>query len=149
MQVTPDSPQLEDDALATQLEDDPLANASAIGFRCLVKLYRPFDEGFLSQWNGTNATCSIESLVRLEERIQSAVPADLDLPDILMADLRVSQQWLRIMIWQLSTTAGFLSTNPTHESMDFRYPLLIAQDLCFATWKLSRQSMETHGIGLV
>ncbi|OQD61649.1 hypothetical protein PENPOL_c016G00520 [Penicillium polonicum] len=149
LQVTPESPQLEDDALPTQLEDDLLANASAIGFRCLVNLYRPFDEGFLGQWNGTNATCSIESLVRLEERIQNAVPADLDLPDILMADLRVSQQWLRIMIWQLSTTAGFLSTNPTHECMDFRYPLLIAQDLCFATWKLSRQSMETHGIGLI
>ena len=114
-----------------------------------MNLYRPFDEGFLDQWNGTNATCTVESLVRLEELIQSAVPADLDLPDILMADLRVSQQWLRIMIWQLSTTAGFLSTNPTHECMDFRYPLLIAQDLCFATWKLSRQSMETHGIGLV
>ncbi|KAJ6150270.1 hypothetical protein N7471_001469 [Penicillium samsonianum] len=140
LQVTPESP---------QLEDGPLANASAIGFRCLVNLYRPFDEGFLSQWNGTNATCSIESLVHLEERIQSAVPADLDLPDILMADLRVSQQWLRIMIWQLSTTAGFLSTKPSHECMDFRYPLLIAQDLCFATWKLSRQSMETHGIGLI
>ncbi|OQE19377.1 hypothetical protein PENFLA_c019G02929 [Penicillium flavigenum] len=149
LQVTPESPQLEDGPLPTQLEDGPLANASAIGFRCLVNLYRPFDEGFLGQWNGTNATCSIESLVHLEELIQSAVPADLDLPDILMADLRVSQQWLRIMIWQLSTTAGFLSTKPTHECMDFRYPLLIAQDLCFATWKLSRQSMETHGIGLI
>ncbi|KGO49190.1 hypothetical protein PEX1_054440 [Penicillium expansum] len=149
LQVTPESPQLEDDPLSTPLEDDPIANSSAIGFRCLVNLYSLFDEGFLGQWNGTNATCSIESLVRLEERIQSAVPADLDLPDILMADLRVSQQWLRIMIWQLSTTAGFLSTNPTHECMDFRYPLLIAQDLCFATWKLSRQSMETHGIGLI
>ncbi|KAJ5375555.1 hypothetical protein N7517_007561 [Penicillium concentricum] len=140
LQVTPASP---------QLEDDPLPNASAIGFRCLVNLYLPFDEGFLGQWNGTNATCSIESLVRLEERIRSAVPADLGLPDILMADLRVSQQWLRIMIWQLSTTAGFLSTKPTHECMDFRYPLLIAQDLCFATWKLSKQGMETHGIGLI
>ncbi|KZN86516.1 putative sucrose utilization protein [Penicillium chrysogenum] len=149
LQVTPGSPQLEDGPLPTQLEDDPLVNASAVGFRCLVNLYRPFDEGFLDQWNGTNATCTVESLVRLEELIQSAVPADLDLPDILMADLRVSQQWLRIMIWQLSTTAGFLSTNPTHECMDFRYPLLIAQDLCFATWKLSRQSMETHGIGLI
>ncbi|KAJ6177933.1 hypothetical protein N7519_008394 [Penicillium mononematosum] len=109
LQVTPESPQLEDGPLPTQQEDDPLVNASAIGFRCLVNLYRPFDEGFLGQWNGTNATCTVESLVRLEELIQSAVPADLDLPDILMADLH----------------------------------------LCFATWKLSRQSMETHGIGLI
>ncbi|KAJ5139230.1 uncharacterized protein N7515_004078 [Penicillium bovifimosum] len=140
LQVTPESP---------QLEDDPHPDTATVGFRCLVDLYRPFDETFLCHWNGRNTTCSIESLVRLEERIRNAVPADLDLPDIVMADLRVSQQWLRIMIWQLSTTAGFLSTNPTHECMDFRYPLLIAQDLCLATWKLSRQSMETHGIGLI
>ncbi|KAJ5545399.1 hypothetical protein N7535_006214 [Penicillium sp. DV-2018c] len=140
LQVTPESP---------QLEDEPHPDTSTIGFRRLVDLYRPFDETFLGHWNGRNTTCSIESLVRLEERIRNAVPADLDLPDIVMADLRVSQQWLRIMIWQLSTTAGFLSTKPTHECMDFRYPLLIAQDLCLATWKLSRQSMETHGIGLI
>lgn len=132
-----------------QLEDDINLPTSTAGFLCLVNLYRPFDESFLGQWNGINATCSIESLVQLQERIQNAVPADLDLPDILMADLRVSQQWLRIMIWQLSTTAGFLSTSATHACMDFRHPLQIAEDLCLATWKLSKQSMETHGIGLV
>ncbi|CAG7944055.1 unnamed protein product [Penicillium olsonii] len=140
LQVTTESPRLEDDP------DSPTSNA---GFLCLVDLYRPFDETFLAQWNGTNATCSIESLVQLQERIQNAVPVDLDLPDILMADLRVSQQWLRIMIWQLSTTAGFLSTSPAHACMDFRHPLQIAEDLCLATWKLSKQSMETHGIGLI
>ncbi|KAJ5242153.1 uncharacterized protein N7469_000480 [Penicillium citrinum] len=132
----------------TQELEDPQSNMD-VGFRCLVDLYRPFDERFLAEWNGDHATCSIDSLVRLEERIQNAVPADIDLPDVLMADLRVSQQWLRIMIWQLSTTAGFLSTAPTHECMDFRYPLLIARDLCLATWKLSKQSMQTHGIGLI
>ncbi|CAG8089913.1 unnamed protein product [Penicillium salamii] len=140
LQVTSESP---------QLEDDINLPTSTAGFLCLVNLYRPFDESFLGQWNGINATCSIESLVQLQERIQNAVPADLDLPDILMADLRVSQQWLRIMIWQLSTTAGFLSTSPTHACMDFRHPLQIAEDLCLATWKLSKQSMETHGIGLI
>ncbi|KAJ5757352.1 uncharacterized protein N7511_006046 [Penicillium nucicola] len=140
LQVTSQSP---------QLEDNPNPEPSAIGFRCLANLYLPFDEVFLSHWNGNHTTCSVESLVVLEERIQIAVPPELDLPDVIMADLRVSQQWLRIMIWQLSTTAGFLSTNPSHECMDFRYPLLIAQDLCLATWKLSRQSMETHGIGLI
>jgi hypothetical protein len=128
---------------------DAGSDPAEVGFRCLVDLYRPFDEKFLDQWNGAHATCSLDSLVQLQERVQCAVPADIDLPDVLMADLRVSQQWLRIVIWQLSTTAGFLSTNPTHECMDFRYPLLIARDLCLATWKLSRQSMETHGIGLV
>lgn len=140
LQITLDSP---------VLDPSKSNDSSATGFRCLVDLYRPFDETFLGLWNRTHSTCSVESLVKLEEHIQNAVPPDLDLPDVLMADLRVSQQWLRTMIWQVSTTLGFLSSKPAHKCMDFRYPLQIAQDLTYATWKLSQQSMETHGIGLV
>lgn len=140
LQVTANSPTLEDPS-----PDD----TSCIGFRCLADLYRPFDESFLGLWNGTHATCSRESLILLDRHICDAVPPDLELPDIPMADLRVSQQWLRTMIWQLSTTAGFLSSKASHPCMEFRYPLQIARDLSLATWKLSTQSMETHGIGLI
>ncbi|RLL94775.1 hypothetical protein CFD26_102538 [Aspergillus turcosus] len=140
LQITANSPILEDAS-----PQDP----DSIGFRCLAELYRPFDESFLGLWNGTHATCSPESLIRLDQHICDAVPPDLELPDIPMADLRVSQQWLRTMIWQLSTTAGFLSSKASHPCMEFRYPLQIARDLSLATWKLSTQSMETHGIGLI
>ncbi|KAF7179666.1 hypothetical protein CNMCM7691_008715 [Aspergillus felis] len=140
LQVTANSPTLEDDSA-----QDP----TSIGFRCLADLYRPFDETFLGLWNGTHATCSRESLILLDKHICEAVPPDLELPDIPMADLRVSQQWLRTMIWQLSTTAGFLSSKASHPCMEFRYPLQIARDLSLATWKLSTQSMETHGVGLI
>lgn len=140
LQITPDSP-----ALDTTQSDDQFS----LGFGCLAELYRPFDESFLSVWNGTQTDYSRDSLVQLEDHLQSAVPTDLELPDILMADLRVSQQWLRTMIWQLATSAGFLSSTPTHPCLDFRYPLQIARDLSLATWKLSRDSMETHGMGLI
>ncbi|KAE8381688.1 hypothetical protein BDV26DRAFT_72643 [Aspergillus bertholletiae] len=129
--------------------DTPPLDTFSLGFSHLVDLYRPFDESFLSIWNGTQGLCTRDSLVQLEEHLQRSVPADLDLPDVLLADLRVSQQWLRTMIWQLATTAGFLSSTPTHPSLDFRYPLQIARDLSLATWKLSQESMETHGVGLV
>ncbi|KAF4220044.1 hypothetical protein CNMCM8980_003333 [Aspergillus fumigatiaffinis] len=140
LQLTANSP---------NLEDPSPEDTSSIGFRCLADLYRPFDESFLGLWNGTHATCSRESLILLDKHICDAVPPDLELPDIPMADLRVSQQWLRTMIWQLSTTAGFLSSKASHPCMEFRYPLQIARDLSLATWKLSTQSMETHGIGLI
>ncbi|KAL4876732.1 hypothetical protein BJY04DRAFT_231339 [Aspergillus karnatakaensis] len=139
LQITPDSPLLDD----TQL--DPFN----IGFRCLAELYRPFDQAFLSRWNGNELASSQELLIQREEHLQRAVPADLELPDILLADLRVSQQWLRTMIWQLATSAGFLSSTPSHPCLGFGYPLQIARDLSLATWKLSKESLETHGIGLV
>ncbi|KAF7593184.1 hypothetical protein BBP40_011814 [Aspergillus hancockii] len=140
LQITPNSP---------TLDSTPSEDTFDLGFRCLVSLYRPFDDSFLSIWNGTQPICTRETLIHLEEHLQRAVPPDIDLPDILLADLRVSQQWLRTMIWQLATTLGFLSSTSTHPSLDFQYPLQIARDLSLATWKLSRESMETHGIGLI
>ncbi|KAL2865279.1 uncharacterized protein BJX67DRAFT_383020 [Aspergillus lucknowensis] len=139
LEITSDSPAL----------DNTHSDSFSTGFRCLADLYRPFDQSFLSRWNGTETSFSRESLIQLEEHLQQAVPTDLELPDILLADLRVSQQWLRTMIWQLATTAGFLSSTPSHPCLDLRYPLQIARDLSLATWKLSRESMATHGVGLV
>ncbi|OJJ38806.1 hypothetical protein ASPWEDRAFT_342335 [Aspergillus wentii DTO 134E9] len=129
--------------------DTNLSDSAFQGFRCLVDLYRPLDDRFLGLWNGTNATCSIDYLVQLQQHIQNAVPAEMDLPDVLMADLRVSQQWLRTMVWQLSTTLGFLSSDAVHPCMEFQYPIQIARNLSVAIWKLSPHSMETHGIGLI
>ncbi|KAH8433357.1 Zn(II)2Cys6 transcription factor [Aspergillus melleus] len=138
LQITADSPIL-------SACSDPFNR----GFACLADLYRPFDPLFLNGWNGSGVVSSRDSLVALEEHLQRAVPADSDLPDVVLADLRVSQQWLRTVVWQMATTAGYLSSTPTHASLDFRYPLQIARDLAMATWKLSRESMETHGIGLI
>lgn len=93
--------------------------------------------------------CSVASLVNIEDCIQQAVPPNLDISDFQLADLRISQQWLRTMVWQLSITLGFLSSHSEHQCMTFQYPLQIARDLVFSTWKLPLQSMEAHGVGLV
>ncbi|KAK9323785.1 hypothetical protein V1517DRAFT_86893 [Lipomyces orientalis] len=119
------------------------------GFRYLVELFRPFDETFMALWNKADALCLPPSLVALEQRVLAAVPASaVDLSDDQTANLRVSQQWLRTMIWRLSTSLGFLSSSSINECMTFRYPLLIARDLTLSTFKLPQQSMEVHGIGL-
>ncbi|PGH03121.1 hypothetical protein AJ79_07448 [Helicocarpus griseus UAMH5409] len=140
LQITPESPAADGQA------NEGLAVS---GFGYLANLFRPFDETFLSLWNRTHSVCSAGSLVNLEAHIQEAVPPSLDIYDDQLANLRITQQWLRTIIWQLSTTLGFLSSNSVHECMTFRYPLQIARDLAFATWKLPQQSMEVHGIGLV
>ena len=145
LQITPESPPFLDDSP----NSSPSRRSSTAAFRCLVNLYRPFDETFLGLWNGTHRACSADVLVGIEEHIRAAVPADLDISDVQMADLRVSQQWLRTMIWQLSTTLGFLSSTSTHKCMNFKYPLQIARDLAFATWKSPLESMAAHGVGLV
>lgn len=142
LQITPDTPAF--DHQGTEGTSSP---STGLGY--LVCLFRPFDETFLGPWNRTHSVCSVASLVNIEDHIQQAVPANLAISDFQLADLRISQQWLRTMVWQLSITLGFLSSHSEHQCMTFQYPLQIARDLVFSTWKLPLQSMEVHGVGLV
>ena len=119
------------------------------GFAQLVELYEPFDEVFIGSWNGTSNSCSINQVISIETRLQQAVSVSMDLSEVQMADLLVSQQWLRMIVWQLCTQLGYLSSTAKHESLTFWYPIIIARDLMISTWDISEYSMQIHGIGLV
>ncbi|OBT47731.1 hypothetical protein VE00_02194 [Pseudogymnoascus sp. WSF 3629] len=122
---------------------------AASGFVHLVSLFRPFDELFMGLWNGTLSACSVDWLVSLDEHVKNSASPSLDISDIQMVNLLVTQQWLRLIVWQLSNKLGFLSSVSTHESLNFQYPIQIARDLTISTCRLPQQSMEIHGIGLV
>lgn len=139
LQITPQSPSLEDLA-----KNSP----HLVGFRCLAELFKPIDDYFISLWNRASTNCSPHFLVESEQNIRRGVATSLDIVDTQLANIRVSQQWLRVIVWQLCTMLGYLSSDAAHESLTFRYPLKIAQDLAISTWKLPLHSMQMHGIGL-
>lgn len=139
LQITPQSPSIE---IATR------ENPNLLGFRCLGELFRPIDDYFIGLWNRASTTCSSMVLVELEQNVRTGVPVSLNVVDTQLANIRVSQQWLRTIIWQLCTMLGYLSSDAVHENLTFRYPLKIAQDLAISTWKLPLHSMQMHGIGL-
>lgn len=118
------------------------------GFRYLAELFQVVDDRFIALWNRASTSDSSIELVQLEEKIRQGVPDVLDIAEPQIANVRVSQQWLRMMVWQLCTMLGFLSTEAIHDSLTFRYPLNIARDLAISTWKLATQSMQVHGMGL-
>lgn len=122
---------------------------SVEGFIYLVKLYRPFDDNFIGLWNKTRSDCSTFWLAQLQQQLTRALPIYLSVTESQAVDLRVSQQWLRTMVWQLSITSGYLSSTSSESSMTFGYPIEIARDLVAVIGDFSKQSMEVHGIGLV
>ncbi|KAG8526848.1 uncharacterized protein KY384_008277 [Bacidia gigantensis] len=124
-------------------------SSSIAGFIYLVKLYRPFDDTFIGLWNKTRNDCSASWIAQLQQQLTNALPDVLDTTESQAADLRTSQQWLRTMVWQLSITNGFLSSTSQDASMTFKYPIEIARDLVDDTSRLSVQSMEVHGKGLI
>lgn len=130
--------------------DDPTECAPPLqGFVHLVNVFRPFDDSFVAQWNKTRDDCTQQYLSTLQKQLMDTLPAYLQsTSESQAADLRVSQQWLRTMVWQLSIQNGFLSSGSEDPSMTFSYPVEISRDLITMTSGFSRQSLEVHGVGL-
>lgn len=130
--------------------DDPTeCQPPLAGFIHLVNVYKPFDDAFVALWNKTRNDCSPSYLSTLQKQLTEALPGYLGSTESQAAELRVSQQWLRTMVWQLSIQNGCLSSSHDDPSMTFSYPVKISRDLITMTSGFSQQSMEVHGVGLV
>ena len=121
------------------------------GFLDLVSLFQNFDDTFLSLWNlsSSNSATSPQSLVRLQDILKFALPDVSDRTEIQQADLLISRQWLKTMVWQLCVTNGLLSSSTTNESMSFQYPVTIARDVVLVSRLLPPKAFEANGVGIL
>lgn len=119
------------------------------GFVYLATLFRLIDDEFMAVWNKAKSGCTTSYLSQLQSQLVEALPPTLDCTENQAADVRITQHWLRCMVWQLSMTNGYLKSKSDDASMTFNYPIEIARDLLKDIGNISLQAMEVHGVGLV
>jgi hypothetical protein len=131
------------------------------GFLDLVSLFQNIDDTFLSLWNlsSANSTPSLspspppsplqESLLGLQDILKFSLLDVSDRTEIQQADLLVSRQWLKIVVWQLCVGKRLLSSSTTNESMSFRYPVTIARDVILISRLLPPKAFEANGVGIL
>ncbi|MCJ1391205.1 hypothetical protein MMC18_004067 [Xylographa bjoerkii] len=129
--------------------EDPIDAMTITGLICLCNLFRIIDDTFSRVWNTARSECSSIWLSDLQRQLEEALPEELNCPEAQEADLRISQQWLKIVVWQMSTASGCLSSTSTHASMSFTYPINVSKEIVAITSRLSRHAIEVHGIGLI
>lgn len=125
-----------------------LIDAPSRGLQYLASLFRPFDEVFFAVWNGSRQECSKEWLLGLERDVRTALPVPLSVSSEQISNLRVSQLWLQIKLWELFPRFGFLSSESVYECLTFRYPITVARDLSVLAIKLPIGSLQIHGVGM-
>jgi hypothetical protein len=138
--------------------DDPDATVLS-GFLDLVSLFQHFDDNFVSIWNKSNQTPSLPfaeetpvsstQLEALQAVLATSIPEVSKRSEIQQADLLISRQWLKTMVWQLCVTKGLLSSSSREESMSFHYPVSIARDVVLVSKALNKEAFEPHGVGIV
>ncbi|KAF3050165.1 hypothetical protein E8E11_001407 [Didymella keratinophila] len=126
----------------------PLGLTQAPGVQLLASVFQPLDEIFFAVWNGSSRGCSKEWLLELERDVRTALPTNLEVSNSEIANVRVSQFWLRIKLWELFPRFGFLSTESIYECLTFRYPVVVATDLTILAMKLPIASLQVHGVGM-
>ncbi|EED23343.1 C6 transcription factor, putative [Talaromyces stipitatus ATCC 10500] len=95
-----------------------------IGMVALARLFVTFDQ-CVNDYNSQNTLVECERLLR-ESEVYSGVNATR------LADLSITREWMRTMIWQNALSAGYLSFDSAATSLRFDFPILTGRDLLAA-----------------
>lgn len=67
---------------------------------------------------------------------------------IQKADLLITQQWLRLIVWRKSEQRKLLSWDSSHESMNVAFPFEITRRTVAILQSLPSTAVEVHGMGI-
>lgn len=68
--------------------------------------------------------------------------------ELQRADISMTQQWMRIFLWQHALNVTNLSSANADDEFSFSFPAKVAQNVLSNLSSLSRQSVEAHGPGM-
>ena len=109
----------------------------------LCKLFRILDVTITA--NPTTARTALA--VAQQELSSDDAPLSLE-NELQRADISMTQQWMRIFLWQHALNVTNLSANADGE-FSFSFPAKVAQNVLSNLSSLSQQSIEAHGPGMV
>lgn len=144
----------------TQLPDeDPTINpAVEAGFNQIITLFSLVDDVFLRNWHAFrkgNPSPELNSI--WVEQINKALDNELHDDDAVdvnsvtsmqHADIVVTRQWLRTLVWQMAMSKYLLSSITTKECMSLLFPVKLVQQLRVAIAGIPGTHIRIHGRGI-
>jgi hypothetical protein len=123
-----------------------------IGFLKLAQLFLNVDEiliGAHDRRGAASRACTKELLANLQQQLSQI---EEDLPynnEVQKADICVTRQWLRMLVWQISMTHIIFSRRSGDGAMSLTYPTRVARDSLSFLAQTSLDSLAVHGPGMV
>jgi hypothetical protein len=69
--------------------------------------------------------------------------------EVQLADVSMTQQWMRVALWQYSLSVTDFRSDGDDEEFTFSFPIQVARNALNSLSNLSQQSLEAHGPGMV
>ncbi|KAJ4286176.1 hypothetical protein N0V88_008120 [Collariella sp. IMI 366227] len=136
------------------LDADAEQDTAVAGLRSLVALFRPLDTTFFALLNEENLTFA-PRFVPMLDAMQAAIRQALEpqqtglLCETQLTNLKVTELWLLIILWQLRLRLGLLVEEAGMAcQLTFHYPVEIGHELVHAVRAMSVESIRIHGVGI-
>ena len=132
-------------------DEDPSIIA---GFQCLCRMFMLLDENFVELWRDSSSQSAslrrpLENIASIQNGLSIMDFETSGLTDIQMADVSITQQWLRLIFWQASMRHGLVSSSADHVAFSYDFPITIAKKLCEMMDKVPMGAVLVHGLGIV
>lgn len=137
-------------------EDDPdLPRAIRDGWTQIIKMHSLIDGEFLDNWFSTNSDNTPVTLDWIEDKHRQ-IDAELaegndqlsHLSNMQQADLIITKQWLRTLVWQMAISKCYLSSSASKESMSLLFPVRLSAKLRSLVTHSTREAIAIHGSGI-
>lgn len=138
--------------LDTLPEHDPtLAPEVEQGWNLIIKTFKLIDREFIQLWLGDRSLVTSEFIERKHQELdddqwQTEVSM---LSAMQQADLIITRQWLRTLVWQLAMSNILLSSESKTESLALTFPLRLSSQLRQFLTRMSHESVGIHGSGIL
>lgn len=110
----------------------------------LCKLFRILDVTITADPASARAALAVAQ----QELSSDEAPLSLE-NELQRADISMTQQWMRIFLWQHALNVTNLSSANTEGEFSFSFPAKVAQNVLSNLSSLSQASIEAHGPGMV
>ncbi|CAH0054978.1 unnamed protein product [Clonostachys solani] len=147
-----DRPTRLQDVLKLPVVDPTPSDAGILpGFLDLISLFRPFDSVFIAHCNSPTSSTTTDSarLSNLQCLLQYSLPDLSNLSQVQQADLLISRQWLKMVVWKLCASKRVLKAAGSEDAMSLYYPASIARDIVLVSHLVPTQAFEANGIGIL
>lgn len=123
------------------------------GFNQIIRLFKLIDADFVQNWLGIHegqltAEWIEKKQTELDEQIEN--PGDTAvLTSMQKADLVVTKQWLKTVIWRLAMANTVMSSSTSIGCLSLLYPIRISKQLRQELRAITKEDIEAHGTGII
>jgi hypothetical protein len=121
-------------------------------FNCLIHLFSAVDGVLVDPEADTKRQgqkYSMEVLSQLQHKLRPHDQWPLQWTEAQRSDIAMTQQWLRILVWQLSLRNVSMSSESADDSMSFTYPAHVSKDALRSISTVRLDALLAHGPGMV